>query len=446
MPSCVVPDSADKLLLFDLEGGQPVSPLEHAQSGFAKFALDDVLDISLIATYLTSSHSPLVGTILRDTIPLFPASVATYAGRNPSGTLQEELVLARRGLQLEEALELLVQKYQVLEDASRVNLFFSAGWDSRVELASILRFVAPHRISLFHFDEGAEASKVVNQVAERYGLGLVELGSIEEQTRAVGAMSRGLSAALDQDPIWRPSIPAYFEVLQADSADTAETRWLGYGSWGMKGRYEVSLPRSTADIHGNLWRLRPISPSQRFSSETGQLRSTNHQSRTWARMLSLTSSFPMDVAQDYASWALSDGLAYSGRIRALRERGLTVVSGRFDQVSIFWGLEPSAKLGNTFQRYFLKYLLPEASDIPVLSSSDGPKREDSTHDLRRLTVELLDADLATNEKLEQHRRVLKNSQVMALLQEAKKSSSTIAALGARQIERFILSALSAEQD
>ena len=444
MQGVVAPDPADKLLVVNRLTGEVGTAAELAISALQAGSIDDVFDSDLIATYLESSHSPLVGTILRDTIPLFPRSTLSFDSSLGFDGLTELLDFDISNVGIEDAVQGLANHYQDLQLARRVNLFFSAGWDSRVELALVLQWVAPERISLFHFFENADATIVVRRIAELYGLRLVELDPLESVTRASG-ISLDLLDALALEPVWRPSIPAFHEILRANMSH--EEEWLGFVSWGLKGRYNEATapPLKAAEIGGNLWRLRAIEPVPYLSSTTGRLRSMRHQNNTWHRLRNLTRDWPGDVALDYANWSLSDGFAYSHRVRVLQQFGLRVVSGRFDFAKTFWSLPRAMKSNNTFQKRLLDILSPHLSQIPVLSSSDGAKRDNTTRPLQSQIREFLQIDTQARKDKVRHRGIVANSRTFRLLQLAKKSSNTTSALSGYQIENFILSALGTTQ-
>jgi hypothetical protein len=360
-----VPDASKSLLVRHLPTGEIGTQLELATKLLRNSLIDEVFDDALISTYISSSHAPLVGTVIRGTIPLFPGSSLV----RESETAPEPILSSTPN----DAINTLSQSYSVLASARKINLFFSSGWDSRVELAQILQFVPAERIELFHFDENEESTQIVREVSDLLGIRLTLLGSFQGlRPMTPEELDRASGGALTAEPIVRPTVYFYGAVMR--DFKSPETVWVGFTPWELKGRYLDRIPMLPPDQHGELWRLRPVRPEGRLGNGKVAEESLRHQHETWRRIYGSTAHLVDDQRQDYANWALSYGLSYSNRMRVLSPLSLIPIGAQIMRAKVFWGLPREQKTGHSFQRKLLHELLPELRTVEVLSSSDSSSK------------------------------------------------------------------------
>lgn len=364
-----MPDASKSLLVRHTSTGEIGTQLEIATKLLRDASIDEVFDEALISTFLSSSHAPLVGTVIRGTVPLFPGS-----------SLDEESETAPYPIfsrTLNEAIDKLSQHYARLVGVKKINLFFSSGWDSRVELAQILQYIPSDRIELFHFDENEKSTQIVRRVSDLLGLRLTLLGPVHSLRPLLSEeLDRASGGALMAEPIIRPTVYSYGAVMREFTSP--ETVWVGFTPWELKGRYVDQIPILPPDQHGQLWRLRSIRPEGGLGKGEVAKTSLRHQQETWRRLYCSTAHLIDDQRQDYASWALSYGFSYSNRMRVLSPLGLASISAEIMRARVFWGLPRAEKEGNSLQRKLLLELLPELKLVDVLSSSESSAKPKKT--------------------------------------------------------------------
>ena len=429
-----VPEPSVAILMKSCITGKIGTQFEIARHHLHDLPIDQVFSQGLIGTKMASSHSPLAPTILRDTVALFPGTSLE------KGSLRVPNLDGAPDWQPDDAVTQISEAYGELDKSKTVNLFFSAGWDSRVELAFLLQHFDSTQIILFHLYENDESLSVVREIAKTLSLELRTFRAEEVRETAFSQLPPSLWDRLLEEPFWRPTIPTYGSLLAGKGINDI---FLGFTPWELKGRYASQLPpHPPEDTSTPLWRLRLIRPSREVVGTAERGYAINHQVDTWRRALTVTSDLRDDIRQDFANWALSYGFSYSMRMRALAPLGLTQIQATWNCTVPFWRLERRHKEGTNFIKFVLESLDPDLLGAAVISSSETAAGglSSGTNWLENILRSIVTNQ--RNEVGERGIRKIADSSVIEMLSNVGRNSpSKQTKLTALQIEGFIYKCL-----
>lgn len=345
----------------------------HAQQAFLSGAsVDDVLDLSQVIVRISLQNAPLSPTIVQGIRHLLPGA-DSY---DEKGLEVINPKIARPSISPAELVETMVGAYRQIPSPSKITLFMSAGFDSRLELSVILKTFPETEIELAHFHESSEASKTVSQIAELKGL---KLRLLDPSVLRQQFLSTGTNLAMvAEEPNWRISVPQYLaattEFLQSGSTV------LGYTPWELKGRYEPRMPAHPGEIRHGMWRLRLVDPGEICNQEAERKKALDIQVAYWRRIFRITSSLQESRKMDYANWALGYGNTYSHRMKLARAMGLSQVIGTSEILFQFARIPQRIKIGSTLIKTLIDIIDPKLSQIPIFSSSERFPRSPQTPD------------------------------------------------------------------
>lgn len=416
------------------------SEFGHAQSAFLSGAnVDDVLDLSQVIVRITLQNAPLSPTIVKGIKHLLPGAESN----DEKGLEVIDPKITRPAISPTELIETMVDAYRRVPSPSKITLFTSAGFDSRLELALILKTFPETEIELAHFHESSDASKTVSQIAELKGL---KLRLLDPSVFRHQFLSTGTNLAMvAEEPNWRISVPQYLaattEFLQSGSTV------LGYTPWELKGRYEPRMPSHPGEIRHGMWRLRLVDPGEICDREADRKKALDTQVAYWRRIFRVTGSLQESRKMDYANWALGYGNTYSHRMKLAREMGLSQVNGTSEILFQFARIPQRIKMGSSLIRTLIELIDPELSQIPIFSSSERFPRSPQTPDWAK-NASQSDSELEVHlEKLESTLREnvsyadFERSKVWRFLDRvASERPGNRASLTSRQIRVFTLMA------
>jgi len=322
------------------------------------------------------NHAPLVASIHDSIWSCPPNSLLLFGSQGvPKGKFSQssDIIFKTRFKEFYTDQQIfiseLINQYQLKVRNKRVvHVFISAGFDSRLELALLMKTCESSCTIILHsFYEDEESTSVVRNIAHAFSLTLV-MHDMEVQTQR-GMEINEIIESICESSNWRPTIPAYAGVI-ADNLgkdnNLENELFFGFTPYEFKGRY--------FDLYGKYQgkRLRFISnPEASRNIQTKQLKLQSRLLETYIKCSPFKEKFR---TIDFLNWSLSYTNSYSHRNRILGRMGLINLTAKKEVAELFFNLPRPVKERNNLIMEVVNYLVPSLSSIPFISSSDYSKQ------------------------------------------------------------------------